>query len=67
MLHSRATLAAILDAKGVSERWVARQAGLGHATVNHLVTGRRISCTPTTAIAIEFALGCEEGALFRRV
>lgn len=63
-LRSREALIICLEASGMSERQLARVAGLGHATVNHLVTGRRTRCSPATALAIETALGCEEGTLF---
>ena len=63
-LRSRDALIICLEASGMSERQLARVAGLGHATVNHLVTGRRTRCSPATAIAIEAALGCGEGTLF---
>ena len=38
-LRSRDALIVCLEATGMSERKLARVAGLGHATVNHLVTG----------------------------
>jgi hypothetical protein len=63
-LRSRDALIICLEATGMSERQLARVAGLGHATVNHLVTGRRTRCSPATAHAIETALGCGEGTLF---
>ncbi len=63
-LRNRRALADCLDLLGVSEREVARIAGLSHSTVNHLVTGRRSNCSPTTAVAIERALDCEPGLLF---
>ncbi|HEY0168450.1 MAG TPA: helix-turn-helix transcriptional regulator [Jatrophihabitans sp.] len=63
-LRSRDALIICLEATGMSERQLARVAGLGHATVNHLVTGRRTRCSPATARAIETALGCGEGTLF---
>ncbi len=63
-LRSRDALITCLDATGMSERQLARTAGLSHATVNHLVTGRRTGCTLTTARAIEAALGIGEGTLF---
>ncbi len=63
-LRSRDALIICLEASGMSERQLARVAGLGHATVNHLVTGRRTRCSPRTALAIEKALGCEVGTLF---
>jgi len=63
-LRSRDALILCLDATGMSERQLARTAGLSHATVNHLVTGRRTGCTLATARAIETALGVGEGTLF---
>lgn len=63
-LRSRDALIICLEASGMSERQLAREAGLGHATVNHLVTGRRTRCSLATAVAIETALGCGEGTLF---
>jgi transcriptional regulator with XRE-family HTH domain len=63
-LRSREVLAQYLDATGISERQIARAAGLSHSTVNHLVTGRRAGCSPATALAIEQALGCAPGTLF---
>jgi len=63
-LRSRDALIICLDATGMSERQLARTAGLSHATVNHLVTGRRTGCTLVTARAIERALGVGEGTLF---
>lgn len=63
-LRSRDALIICLEASGMSERQLARVAGLGHATVNHLVTGRRTRCSLRTARAIETALGCAAGTLF---
>ena len=63
-LRSRDALIVCLEATGMSERQLARVAGLSHATVNHLVTGRRTGCTLATARAIETALGVEPGLLF---
>lgn len=63
-LRSRDALIICLDATGMSERQLARVATLGHATVNHLVTGRRTRCSLATARAIETALGCTAGTLF---
>lgn len=51
----------------MSERQLAREAGLSHATVNHLITGRRTGCTLATAHAIEAALGVGPGTLFESV
>ena len=63
-LRSRRALADYIDLLGVSERQLARSAGLSHSTVNHLVTGRRNSCSLHTAVAIERALDCPLGLLF---
>lgn len=63
-LRGRQALVDVLAALGVAEREIARRAGLSHSTFNHLVTGRRTSCLPATAQAIETALGVNEGALF---
>jgi transcriptional regulator with XRE-family HTH domain len=49
---------------GLSERALAARAGVGHATVNHLLSGRRTTCSPQTAAAIEAALGCPPGLFF---
>jgi transcriptional regulator with XRE-family HTH domain len=66
-LRSRDALIICLEATGMSERQLARVAGLGHATVNHLVTGRRNRCSLATARAIETALGCAAGLLFEEI
>jgi plasmid maintenance system antidote protein VapI len=63
-LRSRQTLIDFLDAAGLSERQLARAAGLGHATVNHLFTGRRTTCSLGTARAIERVFDCGPGVLF---
>lgn len=63
-LRSRRALADYIDLLGISERQLSRTAGLSHSTVNHLVTGRRDSCSLATAVAIERALGCPAGLLF---
>lgn len=67
LLRDRRTLVALLDAAEISEREVARRAGLGHSTVNHLVTGRRNSCSLRTAGLIAAVLGCETKVLFMEV
>jgi plasmid maintenance system antidote protein VapI len=50
---------------GISERALARSAGISHSTLNHLLTGRRTTCSPATAAAIERALGCASGVFFQ--
>jgi plasmid maintenance system antidote protein VapI len=51
---------------GASERSLARAAGISHSTLNHLLTGRRITCSERTATEIERALGCAPGVFFER-
>lgn len=63
-LIDRAVLVELIDGSGMSERELARRCGLSHSTVNHLVTGRRDSCSAQTALGIEFALGAPPGSLF---
>jgi plasmid maintenance system antidote protein VapI len=63
-LRSRGMLRQRLDALDISEREVARSASLGHATVNHLVTGRRQTCNDSTARAIARVLRVDVHALF---
>lgn len=63
-VRDRTALRAYVRLLGWSERELAVRAGVGHATVNHLVSGRRTVCTPRTAQAIEAALGCPRGVFF---
>lgn len=44
---------------------LAQAAGLGQGTVNHLVHGRRTTCSERTATAIERALRLEPDELFK--
>lgn len=53
-----------LELARLSERELARRAGLSHSTVNHLCTGRRDTCSRYSACAIERALDVDEGKLF---
>jgi transcriptional regulator with XRE-family HTH domain len=57
-------LRAYLRLLGLSERALALRAGVGHATVNHLMSGRRATCSRRTACAIERALACPPGLFF---
>ncbi|HEY0169204.1 MAG TPA: helix-turn-helix domain-containing protein [Jatrophihabitans sp.] len=63
-LRSREVLVECLELACISERELARRAGLSHSTVNHLCTGRRDSCSAQSAGAIEHALDLDKGKLF---
>jgi DNA-binding Xre family transcriptional regulator len=63
-LRDRDALRAYLRLLRVSEREAAQRAGIAHATLNHLLTGRRASCSVTTARAIEQVLRCPAGLFF---
>ena len=63
-VRDRVTLRGYVRLLGISERELAERAGVGHATVNHLLSGRRRRCTRRTARAIEVALGCPPGVFF---
>ena len=43
---------------------LAKKAGVLPGTVNHLLSGKRSTCRPETAHAIEETLGCPPGFLF---
>jgi transcriptional regulator with XRE-family HTH domain len=66
-IRDRLAMRAYLRLLGMSERELAGRAGIGHATVNHLLSGRRTRCTERTASAIEAALGCPPGLFFEPV
>jgi transcriptional regulator with XRE-family HTH domain len=57
-------LCSYLRLAGLSQRGLAVRAGIAPATVNHLLSGRRTSCSPGTAAAIERALQCPPGLFF---
>lgn len=63
-VRDRRVLEGYVSLMGLSGRDLARRAGLGHATVNHLLSGRRATCSASTARAIEVALQCPAGLLF---
>lgn len=65
-VRDRSALRAYLRLLGLSERELAARAGVGHATVNHLLSGRRQTCSPRTAEALETALACPPGVFFDR-
>lgn len=64
-LKSRRLLTDYVKHMGWSGRRLAEEAGLGHAIVAHLLKGTRKTCSPKTANAIEDALRCPRGLLFR--
>jgi DNA-binding Xre family transcriptional regulator len=63
-LRNRLIFVSLIDELEISERELSRRAGLSHSTVNHLMTGRRVTCTLATAAAITRALGCSVTTLF---
>lgn len=63
-VRDSSALRAYLRLLGLSERALAARAGVGHATVNHLLSGRRQTCSPQTAAAIEAVLACPPGLFF---
>lgn len=63
-LRDRKVLAELVDLCGLSEREISRQAQLAPATVNHLLTGRRQSCSEATAHAIAGVIGVPTIRLF---
>lgn len=63
-LRSRELLTELVDGTGLSERELARRAALGHATLNHLLTARRVTCSARTAAALSSALLCPLPVLF---
>jgi hypothetical protein len=63
-VRDREALRAYVRLLSMSERTLAERAGLGHATLNHLLSGRRVSCSRDTAQAIESVLCCRPGVFF---
>jgi len=63
-LRDREAMRAYLRLMAMSERSLAARAGIGHATLNHLLTGRRETCSARTASALEAALRCPPGLFF---
>lgn len=63
-LKSRRALVEYLEFHKLSGRALAQRAGLGHAIVGHLISGRRNTCNLATARALEEALQCPPGFLF---
>lgn len=65
-VRDRQMLVRYVELLGLSGRALARLAGLSPAVVNHLLSGRRSTCSARTAHAVEAALGCPPGLLFER-
>ena len=64
-LNSRATLRALMQQKEFSRRRLARYCGLaGPGMIDHLVDGRKTSCTPQLAERIAEALDVPLTVLF---
>lgn len=54
----------LMEAKGLTQAELARQAGCTPGTINHLLNGRMLSCTPDLGGRLVAILGCEPGYLF---
>jgi plasmid maintenance system antidote protein VapI len=67
LVRDHVALQRYLALMAMSERGLALRAGLAPATVNHLVSGRRRTCSAATALAIEEVLGCPPGVFFGQV
>lgn len=65
-LISKDALGAYMEARGLSNRELARKAGSEsyRSTIGHLRSGERNTCGPKIAGAIEKALGAPPGSLF---
>ena len=66
-LHSAERLRAFVGPepdKKISQRRLARYAGIHPSFINHLTSGRRHSCEPLTAERIAEAVGVPLGILF---
>ena len=63
-VRDRVALRAYVRLAGLSERSLATRAGVAPATVNHLLSGRRTSCSPRVAAAIAAVLECPLDVFF---
>ncbi len=66
-VRDRETLRSYVRLAGVSQRELATRAGVAPATVNHLLSGRRGTCSEATATALEEVLQCPPGLFFAPV
>ncbi len=63
-IRDREALRAYVRLMRLSVRELATGAGIAHATVGHLLSGRRDTCSRRTARAIEAVLACPSGVFF---
>lgn len=63
-LKSPQMLKQYMDYKRYNIRSLAKAAGISHSTVGHLHSGKRRTCSPEVARAIEEALQAPPGLLF---
>lgn len=63
-LISRQALAQYMQHRGFTVRTLAGKVGCSHSLIGHLRSGKRSTCQPATAIAIEKALDAPVGSLF---
>lgn len=64
-VKDRGALLSFMEYKGIKSAYeLARRANLGVGIVGHIVSGRRTTCSPKTARAIEGALEAPQGFLF---
>lgn len=66
-LKNRQMLLQYMDYKHFKVRQLATAASVSRATVGHLRSGKRRTCKPSTARAIEEALGAPPGLLFEPI
>lgn len=62
----RFRLGALLEAKGLSQRELARRAGVSPTTVNHMVSNTTAQVSLRTLDRLAAALGVEPGEVFER-
>lgn len=63
-LISSGALAQYMKHRGFTVRTLAERVGCSHSVVGHLRSGKRRTCHPDTAKAIERALDAPAGSLF---
>lgn len=63
---TRLRLAQILDERGLTRAWLARETGLSYQAIHHLYAGEVAGITLDTVDRLAAALKCEPGDLFER-